>query len=229
MRIRTLVGLIAVFTFGSILTASSASAYQLMEPSWTGTSVSATGVAVAETTAAPGPCPSNGASFAGGSLPKLGPDLQAGLAAYAKNPVGGNVDGWIDSGGPFGGGVPASAVSTLMRRGLAAGLTDEQVRSFLQPGFLRGMNDPRGGAWLFEFIGRQNDPAFLGQLAAYAQALDGRAVACSTGIRDDVRSAGAVYREEGVVLDGNLLTARGTDELPALANRLFRSLAARTL
>ena len=52
----------------------------------------------------------------------------------------------MDSGGPFGGGVPASAVRTLMRKGLAAGLTDEQVRAFLQPGFLRGMSDPRGGA-----------------------------------------------------------------------------------
>ena len=141
MRLRTFVGLVAMFTFaGSILTASSASAYQLMEPSGTGTSTSATDVVVAETTAAP--CPSN-ASFVGGPLPKLGPDLQAGLAAYAKNPSGGSADGWIDSGGPFGGGVPASAVRTLMRRGLAAGLTDEQVRSFLQPGFLRGMNDPR--------------------------------------------------------------------------------------
>ena len=68
----------------------------------------------------------------------------------------------MDSGGAFGGGVPASAVRTLMRRGLGAGLTDEQVRSFLQPGFLRGMSDPRGGAWLFDFIGEQDDPAFLG-------------------------------------------------------------------
>ncbi len=118
MRLRTFVGLVAMFTFaGSILTASSASAYQLMEPAGMATSTSATDVVVAATTATP--CPSSGASIVDGPLPKLGADLQAGLAAYAKNPSGGNVDGWIDSGGRFGGGVPASAVRTLMRRGLA--------------------------------------------------------------------------------------------------------------
>jgi hypothetical protein len=184
---------------GSILAASSASAYQLMEPPGAATSIpetgtpattvpvtytpatvapvpstSATDVAVATPTTVP--CPASTSRHVGSPLPQLGADLQAGLAAYAKNPSGGSVDGWIDSGGRFGGGVPASAVRTLMRRGLAAGLTDGQVRSFLQPGFLRGMNDPRGGAWLFRFIGQQSDPAFLGQLAAYAQALGGRYV-----------------------------------------------------
>jgi hypothetical protein len=61
-----------------------------------------------------------------------------------------------------------------MRRGLAAGLTDEQVSSFLQPGFLRGMDDPRGGASLLDFIGEQPVPAFLEELASYAAAQDGR-------------------------------------------------------
>jgi hypothetical protein len=61
-----------------------------------------------------------------------------------------------------------------MRRGLGAGLTDEQVHAFLQPGFLRGISDPYGGARLLDFISQRDDPAFLGQLAAYADALEGR-------------------------------------------------------
>src|SRR5437870_3093777 len=55
------------------------------------------------------------------------------------------------------------------------------------------------------------------QLLLSAGALDGRRVTCSPGIRDDVRAAGAVYRDEAVVIDGNLLTARGADDLPAFA------------
>lgn len=216
MRLRTLVGLVAMFTFaGSILTASSASAYQLMEPSGIGSASSATDLAVAAATVEP--CPS--AQSVGGALPKLGTDLQAGLATYAKNPSGGSADGWMDSGGAFGGGVPASAVRTLMRRGLAAGLTDDQVRSFLQPGFLRGMNDPMGGAWLFDFIGEQGDPRFLGQLASYAGALDGRYVS-PTSAQADVFEAlpllRAAYMSQAGAIPPDLVTA---EQMLSLANQ----------
>jgi hypothetical protein len=217
MRLRTFVGLVAMFTVaGSILTASPASAYQVLGLSGTVTSTSATDIVVADTTTAP--C-SGGASFVDGSLPKLGPNLETGLGAYARNPSGGSTDGWIDSGGPFGGGVPASAVRTLMRRGLAAGLTDEQVRSFLQPGFLRGMNDPRGGAWLFEFIGRQNDPAFLGQLASYAQALDGRYVSPMSAQADVFEALPllrAAYMSQAGAIPPDLVTA---EQMLSLANQ----------
>ena len=53
-----------------------------------------------------------------------------------------------------------------------------------------------------------------------AQALDNRVVTCSPGIRDDVRAAGAVYRDEAVVLDGNLITGRGADDLPAFCRMI---------
>jgi hypothetical protein len=216
MRLRTFVGLAAMCTFaGSILTASSASAYQSMDRSTAVTPTAATDVVVAETTA--GPCPS--VPFVGGPLPKLAFDLQAGLAAYAKNPSGGSSEGWIDSGGPFGGGVPASAVRTLMRRGLAAGLTDDQVRSFLQPGFLRGMNDPRGGAWLFDFIGEQNDPAFLGQLASYAGALNGRYVSPMSAQADVFEALPllrAAYMAQAGAIPPDLVTA---GQMLSLANR----------
>lgn len=60
------------------------------------------------------------------------------------------------------------------------------------------------------------------QLFISAGALDGRAVTCSPGIRDDVRAAGAAYRDESTILDGTLLTGRGADDLPAFCRRLIR-------
>ncbi|MFO0848026.1 MAG: type 1 glutamine amidotransferase domain-containing protein [Gemmataceae bacterium] len=60
------------------------------------------------------------------------------------------------------------------------------------------------------------------QLLISAGVLDGRAVTCSAGIRDDVRAAGAAYRDEAAVLDGQLLTGRGPDDLPAFCKALVR-------
>ncbi len=96
------------------------------------------------------------------------------MSAYGMDPTSWDEDTWMDSGGPSGGGVPASAVRTMMRRGLAAGLTDEQVRSFLEPGLLRGMGAPGAGTGLFGFIGEQDDPALMPALASYAQTVAGR-------------------------------------------------------
>jgi protease I len=58
------------------------------------------------------------------------------------------------------------------------------------------------------------------QLLISAGVLDGRLVTCDPGIRDDVRAAGALYRDEAVVRDGTLLTARGLDDLPAFCRHL---------
>jgi protease I len=63
------------------------------------------------------------------------------------------------------------------------------------------------------------------QLLISAGSLDGRRVTCSAGIRDDVRAAGAGYRDEAVVIDGNLLTCRGADDLPAFATAMMQMLA----
>jgi protease I len=62
------------------------------------------------------------------------------------------------------------------------------------------------------------------QLLISAGALDGRRVTCTPGIRDDVRAAGAVYRDEAVVIDGNLLTGRSRDDLPAFAQTFIHML-----
>src|SRR5436190_4468300 len=52
------------------------------------------------------------------------------------------------------------------------------------------------------------------QLLISAGVLAGRAVTCAAGIRDDVRAAGGLYRDEAAVTDGHLLTCRGADDLP---------------
>ena len=62
------------------------------------------------------------------------------------------------------------------------------------------------------------------QLLISAGVLDGRAVTCDPGIRDDVRAAGAIYRDEAVLRDGNLITARSADDLPAFCQMLMASL-----
>src|SRR5437763_17097959 len=50
------------------------------------------------------------------------------------------------------------------------------------------------------------------QLLISAGVLNGRTVTCAPTIRDDVRAAGANYRDEAVVMDGSLLTSRGPDD-----------------
>ena len=65
------------------------------------------------------------------------------------------------------------------------------------------------------------------QLLISAGALNGRRATCDPAIRDDARAAGAGYRDEAVVLDGNLLTARGSDELPAFCRQLTAALGVR--
>jgi protease I len=63
------------------------------------------------------------------------------------------------------------------------------------------------------------------QLLISAGSLDGRRVTCSPGIRDDVRAAGAHYSDDAIIADGNLLTCRGADDLPAFARGVVRLLA----
>lgn len=60
------------------------------------------------------------------------------------------------------------------------------------------------------------------QLLISACALDGRNVTCSPGIRDDVRAAGALYRDLPALVDNNLLTGRGPDDLPNFCQEMAR-------
>jgi protease I len=47
------------------------------------------------------------------------------------------------------------------------------------------------------------------------QALKGRRATCFSSIKDDVCNAGATYVDQEVVRDGNLITSRKPDDLPA--------------
>lgn len=65
------------------------------------------------------------------------------------------------------------------------------------------------------------------QLLISAQTIDRRGVTCSPGIRDDVRAADAIYRDEGVHIDGSLITCRGNEDLPQFCRQLVRMLGDR--
>jgi protease I len=64
------------------------------------------------------------------------------------------------------------------------------------------------------------------QLLISACALHGRHLTCAPEIRDDVRGAGAQYHDESVVVDGNLVSCRGQEELPEFCKALLTATAA---
>ena len=132
--------------------------------------------AAAKTLASPAPndtiCPSGGLASVGVGLPELPASLVGSLDQYAREaPAGASTLDWYDSGGRFGGGVPVRSVDTIMREGLAAGLSQEQVAGFLNPGFLRGVSDPYGGGDILAFVVDQDDPALFSELAAYSSSV----------------------------------------------------------
>jgi protease I len=54
-----------------------------------------------------------------------------------------------------------------------------------------------------------------------ADLLHGRRATCWKGIRDDLKAAGADYLNQEVVVDGNLITSRSPDDLPAFCREMF--------
>jgi protease I len=55
------------------------------------------------------------------------------------------------------------------------------------------------------------------------QALKGRKVTCFSAIKDDVINAGAKYVDQEVVRDGNIITSRKPDDLPAFMQTLIQA------
>jgi protease I len=57
-----------------------------------------------------------------------------------------------------------------------------------------------------------------------ANVLRGRKVTCFSSIRDDVINAGAMYFDEEVVVDGNLITSRTPADLPVFMREVLNAL-----
>jgi len=53
----------------------------------------------------------------------------------------------------------------------------------------------------------------------------GRRVTGFPSIRDDLLNAGGLYQDEGVVVDGHLVTAQGPKDLPAFMGAFLRLLS----
>lgn len=56
-------------------------------------------------------------------------------------------------------------------------------------------------------------------------ALKGKKTTCFFAIKDDVINAGANYTDAEVIRDGNLITSRKPDDLPAFMKSIFEALA----
>jgi protease I len=63
-----------------------------------------------------------------------------------------------------------------------------------------------------------------GWVPASAGILKGKKVTCYVAIKDDVINAGATYVDEEVVVDGNLITSRTPDDLPAFCRAILSAL-----
>lgn len=59
------------------------------------------------------------------------------------------------------------------------------------------------------------------QVLISAGALDGRRITCPQGIRDDVRAAGGIWRDEPAIMDGNLYSCRSWQDLHIFFQKLF--------
>lgn len=54
-----------------------------------------------------------------------------------------------------------------------------------------------------------------------ANILNGKKATCFFAIKDDIKNAGANYIDEDVVVDGNLITSRVPDDLPAFMRNII--------
>jgi protease I len=53
-----------------------------------------------------------------------------------------------------------------------------------------------------------------------ARLVRGRRVTSTAGIKDDLENAGALWRDDAVVVDGNLITSRRPPDLPAFGEAM---------
>lgn len=63
-----------------------------------------------------------------------------------------------------------------------------------------------------------------GWLLCSTKAYKGKRATCFMAIKDDIINAGATYVDEECVVDGNLITSRKPDDLPAFCTAILRAL-----
>ena len=66
------------------------------------------------------------------------------------------------------------------------------------------------------------------QLLITVGSINGRRVTASREIRDDIRAAGGIYRDEAVLVDGGLVSGRGSDEIPEVCRKMLAGLIVRS-
>ncbi|TVQ60685.1 MAG: type 1 glutamine amidotransferase [Phycisphaerales bacterium] len=62
------------------------------------------------------------------------------------------------------------------------------------------------------------------QILATAGVLEGREATCVESISDEMKEAGAEYKDKEVVRDGNLITSRVPDDIPVFVSTLEKSM-----
>ena len=63
-----------------------------------------------------------------------------------------------------------------------------------------------------------------GWMLVSADVLRGKQATCLSAIKDDLVNAGATYLDQEVVVDGNLITSRTPDDLPAFCRAIIMAL-----
>ena len=99
---------------------------------------------------------------------------------------------------------------------------------FINPDLLRQSAEVREFVRAFDANGKPVASLCHGPwVLASAGVLAGRTLTSWPGIRDDLVNAGATWLDEPVVRDGNLLTARGPQDLASFADAIVPHFAAR--
>ena len=62
------------------------------------------------------------------------------------------------------------------------------------------------------------------QVLISADVVRGRRMTSAPAIRDDMRNAGAIWTDDEVVVDGNVISSRSPTDLPAFCREIFRAL-----
>jgi protease I len=67
------------------------------------------------------------------------------------------------------------------------------------------------------------------QILISAHVLNGKRCTCYPGIKDDVINAGGIYKDQKVVIDGNLVTSRRPEDLPQFMKEFVKMLSEKIL